>query len=85
MIVASLAVFVSLSVIVAVAGLLPPASARECNGAPHGPILIKSDANFTPANGVASGTGTPANPFVIANLAINDLRAGYALKVDNSD
>ena len=70
--------------IAVVLGTLPAATAGECNGSQHAPILITSDAGFTAANGVVSGTGTPADPYVIANLAINDMSLGYGLKVDNS-
>lgn len=37
---------------------------------PRGPIVIASDADFTAANGVVSGTGTTADPFVIAGWRI---------------
>ncbi len=37
---------------------------------PHAPIDIESDSNFTAANGVVSGTGTPADPYVIEGWAI---------------
>lgn len=84
MIVASLAVLVSLSMIVVATGFLPRASAGECKGTPHAPILIQSDKDFTAKNGVSSGSGTPSDPFRIVNLAINDMSAGYALKIDNS-
>jgi hypothetical protein len=36
----------------------------------RGPILIQSNADFTLANGVVGGAGTPTNPFVIANWEI---------------
>src|SRR5467141_328904 len=32
----------------------------------HSPILIEGDGQFTPSNGVVSGNGTPADPFIIA-------------------
>ncbi len=73
-----------LSVFVVAVGILPVALAGSCNSSAHGPVLIASDADFTAANGVVSGTGTPADPFVIANLAITDLSQGFAIKVDNS-
>ncbi len=81
---AALAVAVSLVAIVVAVGALPTASAGECNGVAHKPVLITSDVGFTAANGVVSGTGTPSNPYVIANLAIDDMSLGYGLKVDNS-
>src|SRR5437867_160128 len=37
----------------------------------HGPIYIGSDAEFTAANGVRSGTGTIADPYVISNWFID--------------
>ena len=81
---AALAAAVGLSVILLTVAVVSPASAGECNGAVHAPILITSDAGFTAANGVVSGTGTPSDPFLIANLAINDMRLGYGLEIDNS-
>jgi len=38
---------------------------------PHAPILIEGDANFTAANGVTGGSGTPADPFLIEGWEIN--------------
>ncbi len=35
------------------------------------PILIDSDLDFTSANGVISGSGTPSDPFIIENWKIN--------------
>src|SRR5947199_70623 len=37
----------------------------------HGPIYIGSDAQFTAANGVRSGTGTITDPYVISNWFID--------------
>ncbi len=75
---------VGLSVLAAVVGALPGAAASECDGSAHAPVLIASDADFTAANGVVSGTGTPSDPYLIANLAIDDMSLGYGVKVDNS-
>src|SRR5881296_3189477 len=44
----------------------------------HGPIYIGSDAQFTAANGVRSGTGTIADPFVISNWFIDGNLYGSA-------
>lgn len=50
---------------------------------PHEPIYIGSNANFTTANGVIAGSGTPADPFVIAGWHIRaDL--GAAILVHNT-
>ncbi len=73
-----------LSMGVMAVSFLPSASAGECNGAVHAPILISSDADFTAKNGVVSGSGTANDPYMIANWAINDMSLGYGLKVDNS-
>ncbi len=61
-----------------------PAAAAGCSPVPHAPILIQSNADFTKANGVVSGSGTASNPYLIANLQLKDLSPGYGLKVDNS-
>src|SRR3989475_185127 len=43
----------------------------------HGPIYIGSDAQFTAANGVRSGTGTITDPYIISNWVIDgNLYAG---------
>lgn len=74
----------ALSVLTVAVAFLPGAAAVACNPVPHGPILIKNDADFTAANGVVSGTGTSSNPFVISSLLLNDFGPGFGLKVDNS-
>ncbi len=59
---------------------------------PHDPIIIQSDADWTPANGVRSGTGTETDPYMIERwdiiagdsncISISDTRA-YAVIRDN--
>jgi hypothetical protein len=48
---------------------------------PHGPIRIVGDANFTAANGVTGGDGTPGNPYVISGWNITDAWPGNGLTV----
>jgi parallel beta-helix repeat protein len=38
---------------------------------PHSPIYIDSNAGFTAANGVTSGSGTENDPYIIENWSIN--------------
>src|SRR5439155_6381742 len=38
--------------------------------AAHGPIAIVNDSDFTPANGVTGGNGTPSDPYVIEGWSI---------------
>ncbi len=73
-----------LSVVLVVVGVLPAASAGTCNPVPHAPVRITSDAGFAASGVVASGAGTVSSPYLIANLAFNDLSQGYGLKIDNS-
>src|SRR5438552_3712679 len=47
-------------------GLLDPSVLQA-----HGPIYIGSNADFTSANGVRSGTGTIADPYIISNWFID--------------
>src|SRR5437879_3767826 len=47
-------------------GLLDPSVLQA-----HGPIYIGSNADFTGANGVRSGTGTIADPYIISNWFID--------------
>lgn len=48
---------------------------------PHAPITIRSNAQFTAANGVVAGTGSPADPFVISGWSITT--SGTALLISN--
>ncbi len=47
-----------------------PSSPAASALAPHAPIDIEGNGNFTPANGVVSGQGTAADPYVIAGWSI---------------
>ena len=38
---------------------------------PHDPIYIEGNENFTPANGVVSGSGTAEDPYIIENWDIS--------------
>ena len=59
------------------AGRTSPSSSPTytLSDAPHAPIVIVGDANFTPANGVVSGTGTPGDPYVIEGWEIDTVTA----------
>ncbi len=69
---ASLAAILTLSSLLVVT---PPTSAAY---APHAPIHIEHDENFTAANGVTGGSGTPADPYVIEGWEINASSADWA-------
>ncbi len=58
----------------------PPATAPYT---PHARILINGDADFTPANGVTGGSGTPSDPYVIEGWDIN-VTSGPAIRVANT-
>jgi len=47
---------------------------------PHEPILIDGDAGFTAANGVVSGNGGIANPFIIEGYDITGV-TGFGIRV----
>ncbi len=81
--VALLAGLVILSILPIVA-TVPSVAARTCEPLPHRPILIRSDADFKTSNGVISGSGTVSDPYLIADLKLDDVSLGYGLKVDNS-
>lgn len=68
LLVAALAVLPALSV----AAPLPTLPATV----PHGPILIQGDAGFNAANGVLGGTGTEADPYVIAGWDVLAIPGG---------
>jgi parallel beta-helix repeat protein len=40
-------------------------------GRDHAPILINGNSDFTAANGVTGGSGTPADPYIISGWKIN--------------
>jgi len=62
---------IALAVAVVVQAVLVPAGRVRAPGyVPHGPILIAGDADFTAANGVTGGSGTPADPYVISGWDI---------------
>ena len=65
-------------IVVAVLGLAALAAER-------GPIVIRSDADFTEENGVLSGTGTPEDPYIIAGWEIR-VPAGalYGVWIENT-
>ena len=65
---ASLVLFVlfcMLSLLPATSATIPARTVVQ-DGAAHAPILIEGDGDFTPPNGVVGGSGTPADPFIIA-------------------
>jgi len=49
----------------------------------HAPILIDGDANFTPANGVISGSGTCFDPYIIEGWDIN-AAAAHGIEIRNT-
>ncbi|MCX6094593.1 MAG: right-handed parallel beta-helix repeat-containing protein [Candidatus Bipolaricaulota bacterium] len=50
----------------------------------HEPIYIYGDADFTFANGVLSGTGTEADPYVIEGWRVEAPNADYGIYVDHT-
>jgi len=51
--------------------------------ASHSPILIGSDSEFTPANGVTGGSGTTADPYIIEGWDI-DASAANGIEIGNT-
>jgi PKD repeat protein len=51
---------------------------------PRGAILIEGDADFTTANGVVSGSGTPLNPYVISGWNISSGTSKFPLTIKNT-
>jgi parallel beta-helix repeat protein len=61
-----------------------PASARaSCFplGYAHGPIVIRSNADFTLANGVSYGDGSAANPWIIENWDVISSGSGPGINI----
>jgi parallel beta-helix repeat protein len=65
--------------------IVSPGPVRAQSLQPHDPILITSNSEFTPANGVTSGNGSFANPFVIEDWEITaNTTAGIHIKATQS-
>lgn len=52
---------------------------------PHSPILIQGDEEFTADNGVRGGSGTPEDPYRIANWTIPTIQRHMGLKLVDTD
>jgi len=53
--------------------------------AERGPIVIRSDDDFTADNGVIAGTGTPEDPYIIAGWDIRvPQTASYGVRIENT-
>jgi parallel beta-helix repeat protein len=50
----------------------------------HDPIRINSNADFTPANGVTGGDGSPGNPWIIDGWVIDGTGYGYGIYIGNT-
>jgi parallel beta-helix repeat protein len=50
----------------------------------HGLILIDGNSQFTPGNGVVSGSGSATNPYIIENWEI-DVSGDDGIKITNTD
>lgn len=51
---------------------------------PHNPIVIDGNGEFTPANGVVSGNGTPTDPFILEGWDIAAPAAGSGVSIVNT-
>jgi len=60
--------------------IVPRAAAFQA----HSNILIVGNSEFTPANGVVSGTGTSGNPYVISGWQINSSPTNICLRIANT-
>ncbi len=65
------AVAIALLLGIAAFSVLVAIAPRVSAYTPHPPIRIDGDGNFTPANGITGGAGTPADPYVIEGWEIN--------------
>lgn len=74
------AAVVGIAILAALLVVSPPSSAYV----PRAPIVISGNADFTPANGVTGGSGTPSDPYVIEGWEI-DGSANSGIEVWNTD
>jgi hypothetical protein len=51
----------------------------------HDPIVIDGNGDFTAANGVTGGSGTPMDPFVIEGWEISPPPFGIGIKIQNTN
>ncbi|MEM3567548.1 MAG: NosD domain-containing protein, partial [Thermoplasmata archaeon] len=51
----------------------------------HPPIHIRSNDEFTPANGVSRGSGTPEDPYIIEGLIIDGAGGSYCIWIENTN
>ena len=66
-----MAVVGAVALLGAISIILLLAGHASADRVPHAPIYISGDGGFTPANGVVSGSGTLADPFVIEEYTIS--------------
>ena len=76
-----LALALATSALVPILGVLPASAAVLTT---HAPIVITGNAGFNATNGVVSGTGTAADPYVIAGWAI-DAPPSMGVQIRNTD
>ena len=50
----------------------------------HDPIVILSNEDFTPENGVVGGSGLPGDPYVIAGWKIDDVGAPFGILIQGT-
>ena len=85
----------TIALILALTGLLLLAAVAVSRGlptprlvtshTPHPPILIQSNAEFTAANGVVGGHGTPDDPYLIAGWEITNVDTMQAIFIRDTD
>jgi parallel beta-helix repeat protein len=51
---------------------------------PSAPIHIEGDLEFTPANGVVAGSGTPGDPYIIENWVIDASPTDYGVLIEDT-
>ena len=62
----------------------PGVNLADCPGGAlvaHAPIAIVTDADWTAANGISKGSGTPSDPFVISCLSIQVPASGIGISI----
>ena len=71
---------------IAALGLASPRPVRaDSSLAPHAPIVVNGDADFSSANGVTGGTGTASDPYIIEGWEITTCCHTPGIAVRNTD
>ncbi|WP_172672601.1 right-handed parallel beta-helix repeat-containing protein, partial [Thermococcus sp. EP1] len=71
-------------VVILLWSIVPISAVSAVTDPNHNPIEIIGDESFTPENGVIGGSGTPEDPYIIANWVINASGSAFGIHIANT-